>query len=195
VTVNTPALPAGIAVGDINKDGRPDVAVSSYQDGTAQVFLNNGSGGLMASGQPQTVGGGARGVNLFDFNGDGLLDLTAICENSGGAAVLMGQAGGAFAAAQSYSSGSYPSMALTEDLNGDGRADLIVLNGGSRGSIVILPGQGDGTFVSGNSSQRITLSLSPSAFAAGDIDGDGKRDLVIIGQAASQAIVLRNKSR
>lgn len=194
VTVNTPALPAGIAVGDVNKDGRPDIAVSSYQEGTVQLFLNNGSGSLAMSGQAQMVGGGPRGVNLFDFNGDGLLDLTAICENSGGAAVLLGQAGGAFAAAQSYTSGSYPSMAVTDDLNGDGRADLIVLNGGSRGSIVILPGQGDGTFVA-SSSQRINLSLSPSAFAVGDVDGDGKRDLVIIGQAASQAIVLRNKSR
>ena len=31
--------------GDVNKDGRPDVVVSSYQDGTVQLFLNNGSGG------------------------------------------------------------------------------------------------------------------------------------------------------
>ena len=73
--------------------------------------------------------------------------------------MLLGQSGGAFASAQSYTSGSYPSMALTEDLNGDGRADLIVLNGGSRGTIVILPGQ-EMAPCRGDSVQRISLALA-----------------------------------
>lgn len=193
-TVAAPNLPAGIAIGDINKDGRPDVAVSSYQDNTVQVLMNNGSGTLAMTGAPQMVGIGPTGVSLFDFNNDGFLDLTAVCENTGGVSVLLGQSGGAFASGQSYPTAAYPSMAVAQDLNGDGRTDLIVLNGGTKGSLIVLPGQGDGTFVSG-SSQRIPLSLSPSAFATADIDGDGKLDLVVVSQSASKAQILRNQSR
>jgi hypothetical protein len=194
-TVTVTGLPAGLAIGDTNKDGRPDVAVSSYQDNTVQIFANNGSGMLAASGPAQMVGVGPTGVTLFDFNSDGFLDLTAVCENTGGVSVLLGQAAGAFASGQSYPTAAYPSMALADDLNGDGRTDLLVLNGGTRGSLIILPGQGDGTFVSGNSSQRISLSISPSAFAAADIDGDGKQDLVVVSQSGGKAVVLRNQSR
>lgn len=194
-TVTTTSLLAGITVGDINKDGRADVVVSSYQDNTVQLFSNNGSGTLTQVGQGLMVGSGPTGVSLFDFNKDGLLDLAAVCENTGGVSLLLGQSGGSFASAQNYATAAYPSMALAEDLNGDGRTDLIVLSGGTRGSLTILPGQGDGTFVSGASSQRIALSISPSAFATTDIDGDGKLDVAVVSQSGNKAVILRNQSR
>ena len=193
-TVTTPALPAGLAIADLNKDGKDDVAVTSYSDNTVQIFLTGGGGIPAMSGQALTVGGNPRGANLIDLNKDGILDLIAVSEGNGGVSVLLGQAGVSFAQAQSYPTGTFPSMAVTADINGDERTDLIVLNGGSSGSVVVLPGQGNGAFVSGNSSQRIPLPFAAGSVAAADVNKDGKLDLVVTAISVSQAIVLLNKS-
>src|SRR2546421_23675 len=68
--------PGSLAVGDINADGRPDLAAASAY-GTVSVLLGNGDGTFAA---PRTLflasdQGGALSVTAGDFNGDGRLDL------------------------------------------------------------------------------------------------------------------------
>jgi hypothetical protein len=84
------------AIGDINSDGKPDLIVSEYSNFTSNfvVFLGNGDGTFQA---PQTIYSNALsgeiGINLGDFNNDGLLDV--VFRNSGGAYVyLQTEAGG-----------------------------------------------------------------------------------------------------
>lgn len=100
--------------------------------------------------------------------------------------MLLGNGGGTFQKALNFGSGGYlATQVLAADVNGDGKLDLIVLNAcanygcsGSTdvGSIGILFGDGDGTF---QPAQTFLTDYDPSSIAAGDVNGDGKIDLIV----------------
>ena len=122
-------------------------------------------------------------VALADLNGDGKTDLaTAI--NSGSVAVSWGNGNGTFQAPTYYSTNATGStvMVVVGDVNGDGKPDIVVLNQGTPGTasdpggVMVLIGNGDGTF---QSPVNYAVGTNPSALAAGDVNGDGKPDLVI----------------
>ena len=106
------------------------------------------------------VGSRPIGIAVADVNGDGRLDLVTV-GNYGGppsaAWVLLGQAGGGFAAVSLYSTGagSNPSSIAVGDVNGDGRLDLVTANEGSGTAGVLL---NTGTFT--------PLAAAPGAGAA-----------------------------
>ncbi|MBV8069930.1 MAG: CRTAC1 family protein [Acidobacteriaceae bacterium] len=65
----------GVAVGDYDNDGHPDLFVTSY--GRNILYHNNGDGTFTDVTAKTGVGGGGWSVSagFFDFNNDGLLDL------------------------------------------------------------------------------------------------------------------------
>lgn len=78
----------GLAVGDLNEDGHPDVIVSSQDSDTAAVFLNDGSGGFsgpsgeyigyITNGQGGTTNAPFTDFFAVDIDGDGKTDLALI---------------------------------------------------------------------------------------------------------------------
>ena len=70
----------GLAVGDVNRDGRPDIVVANYNDKKVTVVLNLG-GGRFASPVSYSVGLYPWAISLGDFDGDGFVDIA--CANSG----------------------------------------------------------------------------------------------------------------
>jgi hypothetical protein len=79
---------------------------------------------------------------------------------------------------------------LVVDLNGDGRADLVLVvpNSTHTGFVpVVRFGQADGTFSASASLGSFTLAVSPNMVLAADFNGDGHTDLILFGtQANSQ---------
>jgi hypothetical protein len=136
----------GLAVGDVNGDGAPDVVTTKWYGGSVSVRLNRGAGTLDAATAYSTGGTYVRSVTMGDVDGDGQLDL-AVANHfpfRSSASVLHGNGNGSFGSPDVYSFATYaaPVDVALVDLNNDGLADLSSLN-----------------FIDSNVSVWLTLSL------------------------------------
>jgi hypothetical protein len=182
------SFPAGrgvseIAVGDFNKDGRVDLATTDAF-GAVNILLGNGDGTFAA---PASVplDYNPQGIKTADLNGDGNLDLVIAIVGAdepgeGELAVLLGNGDGSFRTPVYYPAGQNAMSVALADLNGDGKLDAAVADENCcvRNSLSVLLGNGDGTFQHAVSS----IPGTASDVAAGDLNGDGKIDLVLAGE-------------
>jgi hypothetical protein len=86
----------------------------------------------------------------------------------------------------------YPTDAVVEDLDGDGKRDVAVLvdtGDGDTATVVIFPGNGDRTF---RSAQTFPTDSGDGRLTVADLDGAGLPDLVNLNRAANVVTVLLN---
>ena len=75
--------------------------------------------------------------------------------------------------------GSAPRGIVSADFNGDGKPDLVTVNAdGNANSVTVLFGNGLGGFSAGNSYSVGPVNTQPMAVAVGDLNGDGRPDIV-----------------
>ncbi|MGB8579318.1 MAG: Ig-like domain repeat protein [Candidatus Sulfotelmatobacter sp.] len=126
---------------------------------------------------------------VADLNGDGKPDVV-VTNISGTVSVFLGNGDGTFQPAVSYDASSPgpqvgPSSIAIADVNGDGKADLIVTTWfgcfpsgcTGNGSVDVLLGNGDGTFQP--AVDYDSGGFDADSVAVADLNGDGKLDLVV----------------
>ncbi|MBI3422191.1 MAG: VCBS repeat-containing protein [Acidobacteria bacterium] len=191
-------FPYSVAVGDFNGDSRLDLVTANLFTGNVALLLGNGMGGFGAA---TLFGMGVLpdAVAAADVNGDGKLDIiTADAGDNGGrVSVRLGDGMGGFGARTFFNLFGFgfntvePHDIVASDLNGDGKLDLITANFESDNAAVLLnnctapcatPSFANPVFYA--------TGLNAGSVAVGDVNGDGKRDLVVTNHNSSNVSVL-----
>jgi beta-lactam-binding protein with PASTA domain len=184
--------PTMLVTASINKDGKADVVLAGYiPNGSPElaVLLNQGNG-TFAGELDYTLPSPVVSLVTGDFNGDGLTDV-AVGVNPGagntgtsGVYVLLGQSNGTLTSPVKIDASLNPTGLVAADINGDGKSDLIVADQGAyspqiNGALHVYLGNANGAFTA--AAALTTSATNYSVAALGDLNGDGKLDLIVAG--------------
>ena len=204
-TFSAGSNPNSRAVADFNGDGKPDLVVANGSDNTVSVLLNNTAPGSstpsFAAQQTFAVGTGPDSVAVADVNGDGKPDIIVANIGDNTVSVLLNttQSGATqanFATQQTFAAGNNPTSVAVADLNGDGKPDIIVANGIFNTVSVLLNTtvQGFATMASFTAQQSFATGSNASSVAVGDLNGDGKPDVIVANSNDNTVSVLFNNT-
>jgi len=185
----TPAQPSAIASGDLNGDGTADVVAL----GSPQVLVFLGGRGGLQRGRTYSAYGSS--VAIADLDGDRKPDLV-----TDGLQVLLNRGDGTFGRGRSYDIGYAQGLAVG-DLNRDGRPDVVVggpvspnqqdCDTGDGISVYVLANRGHGKLGSSLPFSTGDDGCAPTP-ALGDMNGDGRPDLVTANTSSGTVSVLLN---
>ncbi len=174
--------PNDVAVADLNHDGNLDLVFANHETSYLTILLGDGRGGFSpAPSSPLTVHSRPHphGVAAADLDGDGHLDLVTDSWGENKVTVLFGDGKGGFSSpGTTFDVGPHPYQRVrAADLNGDGRADIVTTNlDGASVTVLLSTGRRGVAPASGS---PFPAGGKPFGLAIGDVNGDGRPDLVV----------------
>ncbi|TAG97791.1 MAG: VCBS repeat-containing protein [Sphingobacteriales bacterium] len=202
VDFTTGTQPLSVAIGDLDGDGKPDLAVAIGSD-RVSVFRNTSTPGSVSFANKVDFTT-PRSVAIGDLDGDGKPDLCTANAGSNSVSVLRNTSSSgsittsSFAAKVDFATGSLPRSVAIGDLDGDGKPDLCTANAGSNSVSVLHNTSTLGSIAASSFAAEVdfTTGTQPESVAIGDLDGDGKPDLAVtnVGTGVNTVSVLRNTS-
>jgi Bacterial Ig-like domain (group 3)/FG-GAP-like repeat len=193
--VNVGVGAEGLVAADLNGDGKLDLVTTSLLPGGARdvkVLPGNGDATFQTP-LALTPGGRATSVAAGDFTGDGKPDLVLVDSFNNTVRVLPGGGNGTFGSPIAFTFADAAKGLggpAVGDFFGDGKLSVAVTSG--LGTVSVLRGNGDGTFQAPVNFLVGFHGTQPATVIAGDLNGDGKPDLVATNALSGDVSVLLN---
>lgn len=191
VAYATGTRPLHVTAGDLEGDGDVDLVVANESSDDIGIYRNQGAGSFVTSAL-LARGDGPRRIALLDVDADGLLDLAVPCSGQSFVRIHYATPGGSFVIGPAIAGGGTPTWCEAIDTTGDGVRDVVTGAFGTGEVLVqeVLPGghlQPIATSVFAGSSVTCVLGL--------DLNHDGRRDLVAVGNSNARVVELTKLSR
>jgi predicted outer membrane repeat protein len=200
-TYTTASAPWSVVVADMDLDGNNDILVVNNGANSFSIFRNTGSG--FAAKVDYTMGGTPFGIAVGDIDGDGKPDVACVNQTGGIVSVFRNTAVPGAINASSLAprvdfvvGGTNSQSVALADLDLDGRLDLTVVNS-TLSQVAVLRNVSTLTTITAQSfAAPFVLSTGANSFhhVVGDIDGDGRLEIVVAVKGSNNVSIWRNTS-
>jgi hypothetical protein len=195
--VGTSSNPVGVIAADLDNDGKNDIVVGNQGVASISVFANTSTLNniTLATKVDYVTSNIVTFLRIIDLDGDGKLDII-LCSASGNnisvfqnTTTIVGSI--SFATRQDYTCASGYYNIDVDDVDGDLKPDLVVINTVAGTFSVFRNTSANGTI---SLATRVDQSCNtdPSSVVIFDMDGDGKKDIVITNYISAQISIYKN---
>ncbi|MBK8381716.1 MAG: VCBS repeat-containing protein [Ignavibacteria bacterium] len=198
INFTTGSQPIFVNFGDLNGDGKPDMAVANNLSSVISVYRNNSTSGVISFAAKRDFTGqfGNNSIDIGDFNSDGKPDIAAA--NSGNICLFRNTTTSStitFASRVNLSTGTSPKSVTVADIDGDGKPDIVNTNAGDD-NVSVFRNTTTGGSISFAASVNFATEDVPRFIKVVDLDGDGKPDIAAVyyNSAPGDLTLLRNIS-
>ena len=194
--------PINITTGDLDDDGKPDLAVANYNDGNISIYRNTSTSGTINSSSFATkedfyVGGNPTSIAIGDLDGDGKPEIVVANAGSYSINIFKNYSSSGsiyFNQVTDIYTADEPTFVAIGDLDTDGKFDLVVAQK-NIATISVFKNNSSIGFVNFSlTNVDFTTGDEPKAIAITDVNGDGKPDIAVANRISNTVSILQNTS-